>query len=609
MFIAAIIEKDDTNEILMHKSLSPDGKEMWSLPFCEVTMPLDGIATLIKMCGENRINIEIPRADIDIYARYCEGNEEFIVYNSTLLSYISTSSEESTFVWVSNEAVESLIIDSRFVDVVSDLVSEFKHLKAIRKILIDTMQFGGLQHFMSDTISLNVAEEKSALKVFVKYECDIYCPFVFRFDFRVEEDDRIRFIKSIHVARMFADGDKTDLYVLFSNCMAIIQRLFFSEKADINYSNFFSDVEVSVAFLLFQKQIRTFSKEELANEFEKELKGFIASLFMFGDFFGSFISEIDESKFIDKYQQYLCGENNCNYQARKELQYYYNADKAISLLCINNSEYIPDVFRDLKWNIIEGVDGKILCLTTSNNNPWAFNFISLECWNKINLVIKDMDISEYSFLCQNNALYMFEENNIWIFEGDFSEYWVNEEKSKISKQQEQQNLLLNFNKVYKWRYPVDFGRFEEMMAELYETEPTVEKIRLVGKPNCPDGGRDLLIWKLEKGENNSLSKKLIIGQCKAYNRSIGKSDVRDIRDTLEHHNALGFALFSSSSLTAPLIDNLLKLKESFDVDWWTQKEIFKKLRQNSFIADRYTDILDCSEDIGETIASEEELQK
>ena len=608
MLTAAIIEKDDANEILMHKSISSDGKEIWSLPFCiEATMPLDGIASLIKMCDENRVNIEISPADI--YESYCDGDEELIVYNSTLLSYISILPEESPLAWVNNEVVESLIIDSRFVDIISELASKFKHLKAIRKILIDTLQSEELQHFMLDTLSIDIVEEKSALKVFVKYESDVYCPFVFRFDFCIEEDDRVSFIKSIYIARMFADGDKTDLYVLFSSCMAIIQRLFLREKVYINYLHFFDDVGINDASLLFQQQFRTFSREELRNKFEKEFIRFIISLSMFGNFFGSFITEIDELNCVDKYQKYLCSENNYNYQTRKELQYYYNADKAISLLCMNNSEYRPDVFQDLKWNIIEGVDGKILCLTTPDNDPWSFNFISLECWEKINLVIRDMNITEYSFLCQNNTLYMFEKNNIWIFKGDFSEYWVNEEKSKISKQQEQQNLLLNLNKAYRWRYPINFGRFEEMMAELYETEPMVERIRLVGKPNCPDGGRDLLIWKLEEGANNSFSRKLIIGQCKAYNRSIGKSDVRDIRDMLEHYNALGFALFSSSSLTTPLIDNLLKLEESFDVDWWTQKEIFKKLRQNSFIADRYTDILDCGEKIEEISISEEELPK
>jgi len=41
-----------------------------------------------------------------------------------------------------------------------------------------------------------------------------------------------------------------------------------------------------------------------------------------------------------------------------------------------------------------------------------------------------------------------------------------------------------------------------------------------------------------------------------------------------------------------VIDHLCKLKEKRDVDWWTEREIFKKLRQNSFIADRYLDILE-----------------
>ncbi len=85
---------------------------------------------------------------------------------------------------------------------------------------------------------------------------------------------------------------------------------------------------------------------------------------------------------------------------------------------------------------------------------------------------------------------------------------------------------------------------------------------------------------------------MLIGQCKAYEKSVNKSHVRDIRDTLDYYNANGFFLAVTSSITAQLIDHLCKLKEKRDVDWWTEREIFKKLRQHSYIADRYLDILE-----------------
>ena len=151
------------------------------------------------------------------------------------------------------------------------------------------------------------------------------------------------------------------------------------------------------------------------------------------------------------------------------------------------------------------------------------------------------------------------------------------------------------NRQFKWRYPISYTRFEELIADLYEREEQVQNVRLLGRSNCPDGGRDLLIWKIERKSESSFGSKLIIGQCKAYSRSINKSDVTDIRDTIEHYDATGFYLFTSSSLTVPLIDNLVKLKEKYETDWWTEREIFKKLRQHSDVADRYSDILEVDE--------------
>ena len=125
-----------------------------------------------------------------------------------------------------------------------------------------------------------------------------------------------------------------------------------------------------------------------------------------------------------------------------------------------------------------------------------------------------------------------------------------------------------------------------------ERETLVQSVRLLGRSKCPDGGRDLLIWKVVRTGDDSFGSELVIGQCKAYKHSVNKSDVRDIRDTIENNNAVGFHLYVSSSITAPLADSLVKLKEKYKSDWWTEREIFHRLRQNSDIADRYTDILE-----------------
>ena len=83
---------------------------------------------------------------------------------------------------------------------------------------------------------------------------------------------------------------------------------------------------------------------------------------------------------------------------------------------------------------------------------------------------------------------------------------------------------------------------------MMEMEPYVFSVRLMGKTNEADGGRDLLITKRRKLHSDE--KYIVIGQCKAYQNSVGKSQVTDIRDMLDYYDAKGFFLASCSLIRA-----------------------------------------------------------
>lgn len=85
---------------------------------------------------------------------------------------------------------------------------------------------------------------------------------------------------------------------------------------------------------------------------------------------------------------------------------------------------------------------------------------------------------------------------------------------------------------------------------------------------------------------------LTIVQCKAYRHSVNKSHVTDKRDTLENYEANGYFLVTSSSITSPLLDHLTKLRSKFEVEWWTEREIFKLLRQYPIIVNDYMDLIE-----------------
>ena len=156
----------------------------------------------------------------------------------------------------------------------------------------------------------------------------------------------------------------------------------------------------------------------------------------------------------------------------------------------------------------------------------------------------------------------------------------------LERNKKEQALLLS-NREFFWKYPVDCGRFEMLCADLLEKMHTTSKIRLVGSVNNADEGRDILIYNVDGS--------LYLCQCKAYQKNIGKSNVRDIRDTIEYHGASGFFLMASSGITSQLINHLELLKTKYKVDWYSEREIFKLLRQYPSIADAYRDIIEIKE--------------
>lgn len=78
-----------------------------------------------------------------------------------------------------------------------------------------------------------------------------YCPFIFSIDYSFESKDNIQFMYSWRIARMYTEGDKSDLYVLFTNLMSIFLKCIFQKNIYIDYLSFFSSIEISAASIIF----------------------------------------------------------------------------------------------------------------------------------------------------------------------------------------------------------------------------------------------------------------------------------------------------------------------------------------------------------------------
>ncbi|MGW4399111.1 restriction endonuclease [Amycolatopsis nivea] len=179
---------------------------------------------------------------------------------------------------------------------------------------------------------------------------------------------------------------------------------------------------------------------------------------------------------------------------------------------------------------------------------------------------------------------------------------------EIDRTLRQQDSFLSWARPiseFRWTPPVDPARFEKLTYDLLSAEPNVRRVRFVGSTNDSDAGRDLIVdmvtpltkQEIEAGEaqgDKILTPRRILVQCKTKrdpDKSVSKSDVRDIRDTIERHEADGYWLFASSHITAQLVEHLEILGRKTYVDWWTRHEIEAALRRNPRLIDAHRDIL------------------
>lgn len=575
MIIAAVIRRE--NQILLQRASESICQTDWELPNCEVASGRMHIDSLVQECKKLNVTIELT----DIFYMEESDNPPIVVYNTDLLSYVDSA------YWVDSKELKNLTFSKQYVSAINKLIHEYDIIHFINSEIEQTI----LEMSKDLGIRIEPVATEYSYRIFVHNDYGNYCPFIFTVDYAFETQNDITAIISWHITRMYADGDKSDLYFLFSNLMSIFLKCVFQKKVNVNYFSLFDPVEINAATIIFNELFKNLDTKKLIEVVKQIYSMYTFCLMLFENLVGSFSLIPDDSKFVSKYADYLDDNESYNCFSRKEHQYYFNFEKSISLLCISNGVYNPkNILKSHEWKFVDGIDGKILYQVDMDKE--SFNYVSYKDWDRILKVISDMQIEDYTIVCQSNHLYLLEKNNIWVFEGDFSEYWVEIEKEKILDRQSFENTILHFNRLYKWRYPVDPGRFEELISDLLETEVMIQSVRLVGKSNNADGGRDLLIYKKYMQSEGMYGTAFIIGQCKAYEKSVNKSHVRDIRDTLDYYNANGFFLAVTSGITTQLIDHLCKLKEKRDVDWWTERELFKKLRQNSYIADRYLDILE-----------------
>ena len=248
--------------------------------------------------------------------------------------------------------------------------------------------------------------------------------------------------------------------------------------------------------------------------------------------------------------------------------------------------------------IVPGINGD---LSITKN---SFNYTAFNKKNKAIKVISSLDGIEQKKLFPiqlENILVVVGNNHILFQETIGGLFSFNEEKELVRERHLDENELLFKPPSFNWAASVDGGKFEELIKDLLEREPGVKWVRKVSHTNEQDGGRDLIAeWRTmamphEINDKNAIpfkTRKIII-QCKASNDGIGKSNVTDIRDTVEHSEYDGYFLAVSSYTKRSLTDALDKIKTDGKiwVDWWTRDEIEKRLIWHVDLLQKYPMII------------------
>nr|WP_246787393.1 restriction endonuclease [Rhizobium leguminosarum] len=153
---------------------------------------------------------------------------------------------------------------------------------------------------------------------------------------------------------------------------------------------------------------------------------------------------------------------------------------------------------------------------------------------------------------------------------------------------------------WTWSTPVNPARFEELVEAILSEEPGFEWVRAAGPAFERDQGRDLVaLWVTPPGLpggdvhfETAVRKRKVVIQVKSRKKSVGKSDVRDVRDTIERHDADGFFLVAHPGWSNDLFNYCESLaRRGIWVDLWGPMHMEQRLRARPYIAQRFADVV------------------
>lgn len=192
-------------------------------------------------------------------------------------------------------------------------------------------------------------------------------------------------------------------------------------------------------------------------------------------------------------------------------------------------------------------------------------------------------------------------------EGDCGIRQFEAERTKYLERRAKENAVFAADYTFQWPQKIDGQKFEDLIYALLERELGVMWVRQASPTNERDGGRDFMArWVVPVGDGlvkddsslvepgvSSPARALnVVVQVKALNPSVGKSRVRDIRDTIERHEANGYFLVAFPQPASSLVEHLSALaKRGIWTNWWDRAQIEARLRKHIDLVARFADLV------------------
>lgn len=276
--------------------------------------------------------------------------------------------------------------------------------------------------------------------------------------------------------------------------------------------------------------------------------------------------------------------------------YYRDINRMTSIIESDSLLNFLNLLYDSKegdYNSVESISGNLLI---------DAEFLHYESFHEVSRskkIFKSLGTeSEIKKVYLENKIISFTKKHLVIRDYNCGLDAFKKEKNKLKLRHEKEFQLLFKPISLSWVEKINDETFENLIKDLLQREKGVTWVRKAAHTNERDDGVDLIAEMIiQKTLINSeyespFTKIKVIVQCKAYKNGVSKSDVTDIRDTVEYRDYDGYFLAVSSYTKKSLSDHLDKIKRDSKIwiDWWSRDEIEERIKNHEDLLYKYSDL-------------------